>query len=358
MPLRCHFARPGHVALVLAVLLAVLAPALVEAAMWWPLLASLVVLGLPHGAVDHHVPGRVGRRVGQRRFAGGYLAVVAVGLALWWVAPAAGLALFLVVAAAHWGAGDVWFARYAGGRARFGRPWRLVAFVAARGMLPVLLPLLAFPEAAAEGTGAVLATVGGDPSGWAPQGTVRALGLVAVGAAVLAAMAASVLDHDLHVDRRPVRLDCSELVLLAVTFAVVPPVFAVGTYFAAWHSTRHVARLMASSPAQAARLAAHRPWSALAAWHREAAPLTVVCLAGLGLLAAVVWQVPSTAPSVAGAALALIAALTYPHALVVAWMDRVQLRGVVAPRSTRKPVLLLAASDLPRGSLRSPGRSS
>ena len=64
--------------------------------------------------------------------------------------------------------------------------------------------------------------------------------------------------------------------------------------------------------------------AALLAWTREAAPLTLASLAGLALLALTAWRVDATAPAVAGAALALISALTFPHAVVVARMDRAQ----------------------------------
>jgi len=334
MPLRRHFALPGHLALLAAIALALLWPAAVDAALWWPLLASLVVLGLPHGAVDHHVPARLGRAVSGSRFLAAYVALAAAVLALWWVAPGAALAVFLAVAAVHWGLGDVWFARRAGGRAPFARHWRLVAFVAARGLLPVALPLLAFPAAAAEGTGAILAAVGTGDADWAPDGAFRTAGLAVLAAAVGAALVASLLDHRGLADRRGARLDAAELGLLVVTFLLVPPVFAVGVYFTWWHALRHVGRLIAASPAQARLLAAHRPTAALARWHREAAPCTLASLAGLAILASLVWEVPAAGPAVTGAALALIAALTVPHALVVAWMDRVQLASARSGMTT------------------------
>ena len=115
-------------------------------------------------------------------------------------------------------------------------------------------------------------------------------------------------------------IDAGELVLLAAFFAVTPAILAVGTYLLAWHAPRHVARLVAAEPTQAAMSTGR----ALRAWTLEAAPLTLVSLAGLGLFAATMWQAPAATDTVAGAALALIAALTLPHAAVVAWMDRQQ----------------------------------
>ncbi len=329
MSLQRFVAVPGYVALSAAIVLALAWPAAVETARYWPLLASLVLLGLPHGAVDHHVAERLGLSSRRAALLIWYVALTAAGIALWWIAPWMALALFLVVAAVHWGTGDIWFALNVSGRAGFGRPWRLVAFVAARGLLPVTLPLLIHPTAAAEGTGAILRAVGVEGAGWAPSGAWRLAGLIAVAVGVAAAVTASVLDHRGRANPRAMQIDVGEILLLAVTMLVVPPIFAVGVYFIAWHAARHVARLMMSSPAQARLVDAGRVPAALLAWHREAAPMTFVSLAGLGLLAALVWRTPVEPDAVVGSALALIAALTLPHALVVAWMDRVELRGRV-----------------------------
>ena len=51
-------------------------------------------------------------------------------------------------------------------------------------------------------------------------------------------------------------------------------------------------------------------------------------MVGLALLAATTWRVPAATDAIAGAGLALIAALTFPHAAVVGWMDHRQ--GVFA----------------------------
>ncbi len=323
--LQRSIAVPGYLTLAAAIGLALLWPAGADAVRYAPLLLGLVIFGLPHGAVDHHVPARLGATLPPRALILGYLAVAGAGIALWFVAPGVALGLFLVVAAAHWGSGDLWFARHVSGRAAFGRPWRAVAFAVARGLLVVLLPLLVYPAAAAEGTGAVLSAMGAGSGGWTPGGSLRVAGLALVGVTVAAAVLASRLDHRGTSRLRGQLIDVGELVLLALTMVLVPPVFAVGVYFVAWHSPRHVARLMACDPSQARLLAAGRVRAALVAWHREAAPLTAVSLAGLALMAALVWRVPVRADAITGSALGLIAALTLPHAAVVAWMDRVQL---------------------------------
>jgi len=312
---------PGYAALAAVLAAAVLAPGALATVAWAPFLLGLVLFGLPHGAVDHHVPRRLGRR-STWRFPAGYVLAVLGGLALWSVAPVATLLVFLVVAALHWGAGDAWYARAVHGRAPFSGPAAAAAFVAGRGALPVALPALAHPDDLREGASAILAAVGGAAAPALDAG-LRAAGLVAVGLCVLAAVAASVADHARAGRPRGALVDVAELGGLAAFFAVVPAIPAVGAYLVAWHAPRHVARLVASDPAQAA-LAARRPGAALAAWLREAAPMTALSLAGLALLAATAWRVEAGAAAVGGAALALVAALTFPHAAVVLAMDRAQ----------------------------------
>ena len=308
------------------------APGVADALRWVPLLVSLVVLGLPHGAVDHHVPARLRAAVVPWRFSLGYVVLVVLGLALWALAPVGALALFLVVSVVHWGTADVWVARRLQGRPAFGGWWPVAAFAAARGLLPVALPVLAHPRAAADGLDAILAATGSGAAVGALSDGLRAAGLVVVVVVVGLALAAAARDGG----RPTLAREAAECAVLAAAAVVVDPVLAVGTYFVAWHAPRHVARLMSTDDRQAALVSAGRPLVALAAFHREAAPLTAVSLAGLGALALTAWAVPGSASGVVGAALALIAALTVPHALVVAWMDR---RAVdVPPRVSCWPV--------------------
>lgn len=317
---------PGWAVLVAVGVLAVAAPGVADAVRWLPLLLGLVCFTLPHGAVDHHVPRRLGR-ANERGFLAAYVVAVAVGLALWALAPLATLGAFLMVAAVHWGSGDAWSARALHHRRPFAGRTDAALFVAARGALPVALPALAHPAELARGADAILGAVGAGPAPVLPA-TLRAAGLAAVALLVAAAGVAAVRAGR---NRRSAGLvDVGELALLAVFFTLTPAILAVGTYLLAWHAPRHVARLIAADPAQA-RLS---PARGLAAWSREAVPCTLASLAGLGLLAATAWSVPTATDAVAGAALALIAALTFPHAAVVGWMDREQ--GVFA-RTSRAP---------------------
>jgi len=324
LPFRRVALRPGWVACLGLVVLAggarLAGVAVPPAVRYAPVAASVVVLGLPHGAVDHLVPAWFGRpRVRGALAVGALYAVLgAAYLAGWALFPAAAFALFIAVTLVHWGQGDVYALDRAG--VDLGAPARRAAVAALRGALPMLVPLVAFPGTYRR-VAATLVGLFGDPAALAPAftpaGRAAAAGLVAL--LTLAALAPAAA-----ADAPGWRLDAGETALLWAYFLVVPPVLAVGVYFTCWHSLRHVARLADLGPgADDARAALWR-------FARDAAPLT---LASLALLAALAWAVGAgDLRALFGASLVLIAVLTVPHVVVVAWMDREQGVWVRGPR--------------------------
>lgn len=321
---RRRWTLPTYGVLVAAALLGLLAPAFVERIEWLPLLLSLPLLGMAHGAVDHHVPGRLLRRPLARReialLIAAYSAVSLVMMGLWWISPLLALALFLIVAILHWGDGDLWFCERVNGRSAPRSVVSLTAFVLARGLLPIAVPLLADADDALPALQGLVDLFGYEGT-LAIGASTRLASLAAVGIVVLIAMATSVLDNAGR-PRRAMLVDVGELALLSAFVLVTPAVFAVGVYFLVWHAPRHVLRLMASQPDQRALLERGRDLAALIAFHREALLFTVVPLIGVAAIALVL--AATGAPEIAAVSLAAIAALTYPHAVVVAWMDHRQ----------------------------------
>lgn len=322
--LQRRWAVPSYAVLVAAAVLALVAPALADRLQWVPLLLSLLLFGMAHGAVDHRVPGRLLRRHLTRREYAALITAYALAsiilMALWWVAPVLALVMFLLVAMLHWGDGDLWFCERVNGRSTPRSGASLAAFVLARGLLPIGLPILAHPDVVLPVFDDIVGLFGYE----APLalGTAeRAAGLCVIGAVVVAAALFSIRDNR----GRPARataIDVGELALLAAFFLVTQPVFAVGIYFLAWHSPRHILRLMMCDPRQRELLDSGRSGAALVAFHREALLFTVIPL--LGIAAIAVALAVTGASEIAAISLAAIAALTYPHAIMVAWMDRRQ----------------------------------
>ncbi|RLK13746.1 Brp/Blh family beta-carotene 15,15'-monooxygenase [Micromonospora sp. M71_S20] len=268
-------------------------------------LVAGLLLGLPHGAVDHLVPARLSARArplsARVALLAAYAAVAGAGLTVFRAAPDLALVGFLIVSVVHFGTADVAF--HAERDRRPARPG--VTAVLAYGGPPVVVPLALWREQ----VDPLLAAV-------APQAPalltdeVRALAL----ATVLCAVAATAI-RDVRAGRAR---DAVPPVLLVGLFGTVPPALAVGAYFAVWHSCRHVARLLRHDPRNTADLAAGRVGPPLRRFARQAAAPTAVALAAL--LALVTW--PGHRADPLPATFAVLAALTLPHAVLVAWADR------------------------------------
>ncbi|WP_169977502.1 Brp/Blh family beta-carotene 15,15'-dioxygenase [Tautonia rosea] len=329
---------PGILACTAALGLVALAPEVAEwpAVQWAPWGVGLLVFGIPHGALDHRIPTESDRSPGGLGFLAGYLGAIAVVLMLWWIAPMAALIGFLVVAAFHFGQGDLYWSRVD----RFGLQvegddspdhtgewpaWRSVLLLLVRGVVPIALPVLVFDAMFAEAANALTGRLFGDSARWAIPESIRKAGLVAVGLLVAFHLATLAVEAWRRPDRRAVALsEAAGSALLVVLFSVVPPVLAMGVYFNAWHSVRHVVRLLpVAEPTRSAARAGQ--WlTALARFHRSTLPTTLIALAMMGGLW---WFVRARTGDVADfglAALAMVSALTLPHVIVVLGMDRMQ----------------------------------
>ena len=291
-----------------------------------PFAASLVLLGLPHGAVDHLVPSRIaGRAAGGRSVLAVvllYLTLSGLCLALWFAAPATAFVLFICVTIFHWGAGDLHSLLFFGpdGFDRMSLTSRALLLLL-RGGIPMLVPLLFFPNAYRSVATDAVALFGADAAAlsWGFSPTFR----LAVGVALVAiSLAFLLLAAGDFVGRRGILLPVAlETLLLFAFFAVVPPVLAVGLYFTLWHATRHIARLVSLDRTGSGNLGAGRKGRALARFARDAAPLTglaLVMLVGLYFVVPRGTQVPG---SLLALYLVLISALTLPHASLVTYMD-------------------------------------
>lgn len=312
-----------------------------------PLLSSVVILGLPHGAVDHLAPARTaGLQVTLR-------VLIAVGLLytifggvyalLWIFYPVFAAVTFIALTWFHWGQGDLYSLALLGAQYLDSR-LRRVATVVIRGGLPMLVPLLAFPDDYQTIVSAWVALFGSDfDLMWLFSAPVRAgLGIVfsllilvtmvsgyrsaseaASGTRTARKIKAGHTTEE-KLDIHPVGvwwIDIGETILLYVYFLVVPPLIAVGVYFCFWHSLRHIIRLLAVDTDAQAALVRGDTVQVLIQFGRDAAPLTML---SFGLLSVVVILVPVTLTSTVeliSTYLVFISILTFPHVIVVLFMD-------------------------------------
>jgi Brp/Blh family beta-carotene 15,15'-monooxygenase len=301
-----------------------------------PLLASVVAFGLPHGAIDYvALPRAVAGEVTL-----GLVAAVSVLYAvagatytlLWFLAPVPAAVLFILVTWFHWGQGELYPLVGLLGADHLDRPGR-VATMLVRGGLPMLVPLVGFPEVYRAVVDSFVTPFGGTAAdlAWLFAGETRlALGLgfglltaVVIARGYLLAGDPRGGGDNAPGGGRPWLVDAGETVLLWVYFLTVPPVFAIGVYFCLWHAVRHIARAVGVDQRAADSLQAGDVWSALARFLKEALPLTALALVLFGGLWLAV-PIEPTLREATGLYLVFIAILTLPHVLVVLWMDRAQ----------------------------------
>lgn len=299
---------------------ALLFPGLALKWQFWPFVFGMVFLGLPHGALDHLAPMfLLHKRLTPAYltlFVAGYAALVLLYLVFWHLFPLAALAVFLLCSWLHWGQGDAYFLAVFSHQPRPRTASGKFLIWAVRGGLPIVLPPLAHPAAFAQVAGGILGWYGGH-AGLTLLPIGREIGLAVIGAAI-----AAYLWQSWTLSKAAFRQDAGEIVLLLAYFLVVPAVLAVGVYFCVWHAARHLARLMLLDDADQIPLSRGQLGRCVLRSAMQALPMTV---GALGFLAGLWWWQGHTQTTVGGFVflyLSLIAALTFPHFLLVLWMDR------------------------------------
>ena len=272
-------------------------PLPVQAAVLGVLVATL---GLPHGALDPLIARRAGLWRTPLGFAGfnlGYLAIVALVVGVWLLAPTASLVGFLVVSGVHFGAD--W------NRGRSG----VLRSLSGVGLLT--LPAFAHHDEVA-GIYRTLAGTGGgivaDVQSW-------------LGPAAIVAM---LIGAALALRRRPT--DTLEILLATTLALVAPPLIFFALYFCALHSARHLRHGFAEE----------RGSGRLAVLITVA--YTVVPIVAVGILTAVFVGDFAPGGSLAdGWIIRLVfiglAALTVPHMMVIAVGELRARRQSASPRA-------------------------
>ena len=268
---------------VLAIALRMPAPPLsVQVAVLGVLVATL---GLPHGALDPLIARRAGLWHTPLGFAGfnlAYVAMVAVVVGVWLLAPTASLIGFLLVSGIH-----------------FGADWNVGRRIVLRSLTGIgLLTLPAFAHH--DEVSGIYRTLAG--SGGAVVADVQAwLGPVAIAAMLLGAV--------LALRRRPT--DALEILLTGILALVAPPLVFFVLYFCALHSARHLRHGFAEERS-GGRLAV-----------LITAVYTVVPILAVGILTAMFAGDFAPGGSLAGDWIIRLvfiglAALTVPHMIVIA----------------------------------------
>ena len=278
---------------------------------WQVTLAAIALaVGIPHGALDHLVTLPKSNPVKMTLFVAIYVAIAlaAIWAILQW--NVWGFIAVLAMSATHFGIGDSAFIaeldRLHGG---VGRKIPVWAYASAGGLLPVIIPLVNSRSTEA------LTKVNSHLVNWHHGYTSEIQILVAAIAAI------SLLT--LLVRKR--YRDALDIALLAALASIAPPLVAFAVYFGCWHAMRHTARLTSLLPKSRAEYEAVRSGRALLSAVIPGLPALVGTLIFVIILAGI--SKDNLSDSFLWLTLVTIWALTVPHMLVTAKLDRAALKN-------------------------------
>ena len=250
-------------------------------------LAAIVLIGLPHGALDGAIAIHLGftRKILHfMRFLALYIAMAGLVVGAWVLAPTVCLLGFLIISMLHFGAGD----------ARHGTGWLRSAEILAHGGLVIV----GISQIHHDKVDVIFGYLTGRDTALLWQG-IDFLTVI-VGMAVVVCLAQA-LWH------RRWRGTAVELGALSVLFALTPPLVGFAVYFCCVHSARHVYGIVNSLRRDISR------FSML----NQAVAFTVASWAAGG--AAIWWfsDMANPEPVVLRVVFIGLAALTVPHMILV-----------------------------------------
>ena len=268
-----------------------------------------LIIGIPHGALDHLVTLPKDKPAKMALFVIIYvlIAVAAVWAILQW--NVLGFQLVVIMSAAHFGIGDAAFIaeseRLNNGVSK-SLTDRLIYAIPA-GLLPVFVPLTS------DLTNSALAQVNPQLINWAGSNS-NLIHLL-----VLLIAASSLFILVLKRDDK----SAMDLALLAALSILTPPLVAFAIYFGLWHALRHTARLTLNLSKSEIAYQNNEPKRAFI----NAVLPGIPALIGTFIVAAVLAATNPDNSRLLWSILVVIWALTVPHMMVTAKLDKGALLG-------------------------------
>jgi Brp/Blh family beta-carotene 15,15'-monooxygenase len=290
----------------------------VELSLSWQISIALlgIALGIPHGAIDHLISIPSHPRKKFFAYIVGYVLIaIAAGVAIasW------NLIAFdcvLIMSGLHFGFGDASFINeYRISENVSSEPlWVEAMYAIPAGFLPVILPLTDHRTISA------LERIRHSLIHWSGTST-HSLRTSVLAIAVLS-FATLLLTR-----RYALAID---IALLAALSTFAPPLLAFATYFGFWHAQRHTARLVPRLPKALNLAQAGAPGRAFL----SAVTPGLYAVAGSFALAATLMAASPKkfSSSLLWSVLVIVWALTVPHMLSTARLDRASLKGTFRPR--------------------------
>jgi len=274
----------------------------------WPFSLSLILIGLPHGAVDLAVSSRLSGvttwSASLRGFVG-YIILLVLVLAAAFTLPTAVIVVFGLMSAWHFGTADVLDLNNAVGKSNHVN-W-LVA--AARGSFVLSLPFVFHPTSTCEVANRLLQMFGSNGANVSEAFVTP----VFVGILCLAFVVLFV-DWCFWISTGDIQyagILFLEIASLVAAFAILHPLFAMGCYFLCWHSWRQTRRLILLMEGESVSIN-----HSVMRLHVRSLPLLIPTL--MVVAAVLIWVLPdATIYDLAVVALAVFVVVTPPHQILI-----------------------------------------
>ena len=277
----------------------------------WQVVMAVVALaiGIPHGALDHLVTLPKAQPLKMAIFIAIYVAIAL--LAIWAILQwnVWGFIAVVVMSATHFGIGDSAFISELNRLKGIQSHLPIWAYAPAAGALPVVIPLVNSRSTDA------LQKVNSELINWHHGYTSE----LQIAVAVVATLSAMTL-----LSKKRYR-DLLDLALLAALASVAPPLVAFAVYFGCWHAMRHTARLSSLLPRSLAAYETGNSWQAFRSAVIPGLPALIGTLIFVALLAG--FSHNNVSDSFLWLTLVTIWALTVPHMMVTAKLDRAALKN-------------------------------
>lgn len=276
----------------------------------WQVALAVIALaiGIPHGALDHLVTLPKSKPVTMAIFIAIYvvIALAAIWAILRW--NVWGFIAVVAMSATHFGIGDSAFIAESDRlHNRSGKSISVWAYASAAGLVPVVIPLINNRSTEA------LTKVNSHLINW-HHGYVSEIQIAVAAIVTLSLMTLLV--------RKRYR-DAIDIALLATLASVAPPLVAFAVYFGCWHAMRHTARLTSLLPQSQAAYASGKSLRAFIHAIVPGLPALVGTLLFVAVLAGI--SKDNLSDSFLWLTLVTIWALTVPHMMVTAKLDRAAL---------------------------------
>jgi Brp/Blh family beta-carotene 15,15'-monooxygenase len=299
----------SSMAVVLGIVLSLIFSELLNSAsMGWQVVVAVIALaiGIPHGALDHLVTLPKAQPIKMAIFIASYVAVALIAVIAILKFNVIGFILVLFMSAVHFGIGDAAFISEIDRRSNITTKLNQWFYIPAAGFTPVFIPLV--NSASTRALESVNPALIDWHQGWDLEiiNGVTAFTTVSIVVMIIGKRFREGID----------------LALLLVLALVAPPLIAFAIYFGCWHAMRHTARLTLSLPKSIEYLNLSSSRKAFMSAVIPGLPAlvgtfvvaAVMALSGQDFSDEFFWM-----------ALVVVWALTVPHMVVTAKLDRAAL---------------------------------